>query len=515
MTRFVFGDMTLALFRFDAPIGADSGYVVRASLWLAMAAVGVWVMTGIGTSTGQWGDHFEQFVWQHSVEWGYHKHPPLPTWMLAATTRLFGLWTGWAHVLAALCTLATAFFTHRVARMLLGPPLAALALLLWGLQAAFSARAHLFNHNTVLMLAVSATAWATLHALASRRHATLWWLAAGIAGGLAMLAKYQAVVPLTGLVLAASLSGELASRPARRGVLLAAMISGLVFAPHVLWVASHRFSSLDYAMQAGRTLDWPERAWSMTSFLAQQIRLSLPALLLVALLAMLPGRLAASTFAQDAPERRRIRAWLFGLIGFPLLVTLLTCPLFGLELQNHWGYQALQFAGLWLAWRVRPLAPSAGPAWIILTVALHAIFLTIAIVTVGPVVGDVTRRLDSRYPAQEIADAVRRDWKDVTLCPLALVVGPTFEAGMIALYGGDGARVLEDGDFSKSPWISVEDVARTGAVYVATDLHALPTEGVALVTTFDVSAVTPAPKTHIYWAIVPPETCSAEVRPGE
>ena len=26
-------------------------------------------------------DNIEQLIWVRSLEWGYYKHPPLPTWM--------------------------------------------------------------------------------------------------------------------------------------------------------------------------------------------------------------------------------------------------------------------------------------------------------------------------------------------------------------------------------------------------------------------------------------------------
>jgi len=51
--------------------------------------IAMWAIVGVAFSTAQWGDHFEQFTWAHSVQWGYHKHPPLPTWLLAGAIELF------------------------------------------------------------------------------------------------------------------------------------------------------------------------------------------------------------------------------------------------------------------------------------------------------------------------------------------------------------------------------------------------------------------------------------------
>jgi hypothetical protein len=84
------------------------------------------------------------------------------------------------------------------------------------------------------------------------------------------------------------------------------------------------------------------------------------------------------------------------------------------------------------------------------------------------------RRIDVRYPAALLAEAVRRDWRSATPCPLKLIVGPSFEAGMVAFYSSNPPRVLEDGDLRKSPWISADELARFGAVYVSSRTEDLP-----------------------------------------
>jgi 4-amino-4-deoxy-L-arabinose transferase-like glycosyltransferase len=503
-TRVIDGKVLLAL---PTPAAADASFVTRAVPWLALLVVAGWAAFLVGTSSGQWGDHFEQFVWAHGLDWGYHKHPPLPTWLLAALTGAIGPAVWSAEVLAVACILGTAFFTYRIARMLLGNAAATLALLLWGLQHAFSARAVLFNHNTVLMLMTSVTAWALLHALRNERRAPLWWVAAGAAAGLSLLAKYQGVVPLMGLLVAMLLSGELATRSARRGLLLAAATALLIVAPHLLWVLDDHFAAIAYAAQQGQSMNSSERAMNVASFLAQQLRMLFPALLLCGLLLML-GRRRGDAAPAEGPPLARQRSWLFGLIGLPLALTVLTAPLFGMHLQNHWGYQATQFASLWLAWRLRPHVRAAGPSWIVAALLVHAAFLGAAALSQAPEVNG--KRHDRHYPAQALADAVRQDWRDASLCPLGIVAGPTFEAGIVSVYNGGRSKVLEDGDFSKSPWISRADLERSGAVYVATELAELPSKGVTTIGYLDVPRLSADTENRVYWAIVPPETCSFE-----
>ena len=513
--------------------GAMSGIWRRHwPLALALALVAVWVFVPAGLNPGQWGDHFEQFVWAHSLEWGYHKHPPLPTWLLAGLIALFGPSPGWTYLLAALCTGGTAYFTYCIAGRLLPPGLVGLSMLLWGLQQAFSMRAQVFNHNTVMMVAVSAAAWCVLQAVATR--SPRWWCAAGLAAGAAMLSKYQSIVPLAGIVLGLVLTGELtrgelarvdparvdpargeARQGARRGLVLAVAVAALVFAPHLIWMVHHDFTTLRYAGQGSQYLPWSERGLSLVSFLAQQVRLLFPALLFALLLRFLPGLRTAGTPAADrqidnqTPDQQRWRrAWLMALIAFPLVITLLTCPAFGLRLQNHWGYQCLQFVSLWLAWSMRALARRPS-----LTVAATA--LSVQLVAMGWLIGaqwsgqaGANQRIDTSYPAKALAAAVQQDWSRMTACPLKIVVGPSFEAGMVSTYLPKPPRVLEGGDFRKSPWVRADELHTLGAVYMANDPADLPEHGVMVNSMVLHVGQGDAGSGRVYWAIVPPLVCA-------
>ncbi|HET7792507.1 MAG TPA: glycosyltransferase family 39 protein, partial [Rhizobacter sp.] len=170
-------------------------------LWFALSMAGLWVLIPALINAGQQGDHFEQFTWAHSMEGGYHKHPPLPTWLLALMIKLLGPTPYATYVVAGLMVLGTGLFTWLVARELIGPRLASLAVVLWGLHWAFSWKAQLLNHNSVMMCCMAAAAWLAIQA-ARRPRAWAWWLGLGGVGGLALLSKYQSAIPLAGILLA-------------------------------------------------------------------------------------------------------------------------------------------------------------------------------------------------------------------------------------------------------------------------------------------------------------------------
>ena len=491
--------------RFEsAAFAADSRSVVSLAPWLIALSVVVWIAATTASSTAQWGDHFEQFAWAHSIQWGYHKHPPLPTWILAGVIHFLGASPLWPTWLAAACMLGTAFFSYRIASELYGREVAALSLLLLSLAHAYSARASLYNHNSMMLLTVSGAVWCVLLALGPERRPVIWCLA-GTAAALAVLSKYQAVVPLAGAVLALWLAGDLDDRRHRRGLLLAVLVALALLTPHLLWLAQGHAAAVDYATQQGRALSAAERLWNVTSFLAQQLRYMIGPLVLFGLLAVMPG---SRPWRRRASDWNRQRAWMCGLVAFPICATVLIGPLFGIELQNHWGYQALQFSFLWLAWRLRPLAPAAGAAWWVSALTVHAVLLAVALVDFGPANAQARNRVDARFPAQGLADAVAADWAENTLCPLRIVVGPMFEASIVSVYNGGAAAVLEEGDFRKSPWVLPADIERLGAVYIASDPALLPHEGVSTLNWMEVGGGARGPARRLHWAIIPPGSCA-------
>ena len=383
----------------------DASLVVRAAPLLAMLVVAVWAGFRPGTSSGQWGDHFEQFVWAHGLQWGYHKHPPLPTWLLGGADsrhrarRLVGRAAGGrlhpGHRVLHLSHRADAARQRRQRRW---------PLLLWGLQHAFSARAVLFNHNTVLMLMISITAWALLQpcATSAARRSGGW--PTGAAAGLSLLAKYQALVPLPACSSRCFLSGDAGDPPgaARPAARRRHRLAGRDAAPAL---GARRPLHGDRLCGAARPVDELVRAGAMNvaSFLAQQLRMLFPALLLCGALLLLPGARGVESALGDREQARRV----------PGSSACRPAPCadrshraaFRMLLQNHWGYQATQFVGLWLAWRLRPRVVGRRTVLDRRRAPGSRAFMAGAVSPAPAVNGN---RHDRHYPAQALADAVRK-----------------------------------------------------------------------------------------------------------
>lgn len=475
---------SITLLASSAP--STRGVTPRLAVAVSLAMVVLWALWAAYFNSAQFGDNVEQFNWAQSLELGYHKHPPLPSWLLGAVIKFFGPSVYWAYVLAALCLLGTASLTWLIGRDLVGDRLAAAATVLWGLNMTFSQRAQLYNHNTVLVLWFAATVWFAMRACRTSRAAPWWWLATGLAAGAATLSKYQALVPLAGLLLALAWSGRLKRSAQWGGVLLAIVAMIAVCAPHIVWVAQHDFSTLRYASEAIESSGPSQRVGFVVSFVANQVRLWFPALLALGL-CWAWGRLSppmtqrsADATAQIAPD---FPIWMFGLLWAGLGVLAVMALGAGASLRNHWGVQALQFFGVWLAWRWDRRWPLDLTRLVGVAIALHAASLAwYAIEHRDPTTVLTKRRIDTMYPASRLARAAVAHWAQTTNCPMRYVAGTVFDAGLVSLYSGGRLEVFDNE--SATPWIRPDDLRRQGALYVVDDGDAVPA-GVTNVILFD------------------------------
>ena len=477
------------------PLPGAAGPATAHAPWapFAVAAtVALWAAWAACFNPAQFGDNIEQFNWSHSLEWGYAKHPPLPTWLLGAAIAVFGRapWLGFAA--GAACFAATGAFTWAIARRLLGERAALVAMLLWSLQTSFSWRAQLYNHNTALVLFIAAAVWCCLRALDRRPGGWAWWLGAGVAAGCAMLSKYQALLPLAGVLLALGWTGRLRERRTLWGVALAVAMMSAVFAPHAAWVAGHDFTTLRYAATSMQDATPANALRAALSFVANQLRMLVAvfvALAVCAALAFAARRRGATRRVADAPgvpSSPDTGRWLFALVWAPALA-LLASSAFGVGLRNHWGVQTFQFVSLWIAWRWQRRGGAVDLTRLARVVlALHLTMLALyAVQQRQPRALDGARRLDTLYPAHALAQAATAEWRAATACPLRFVAGDSFLAGLAALYAGEGAVVY--GDAASTPWVDPATLARAGFVVLAERREDLPA-GVSRQATFTLRA---------------------------
>lgn len=403
-------------------------------------------------------DDLEQLTWVRSLEWGYYKHPPLPTWLLWLPVRALG-WNAWTvYLVGATTTVASLLLMWRLVDRLRGERHALVALLCAACITYYTGRLNYYNHNVVLMLlnaCSAAVAWRAFHGTGRHR----WWIALGVCLGLGALAKYQVVVTYTCVVAFAVHQRFWENAVQRRGMLLATLIALLIFSPHLQWLRSHDFGPVRYAMSTSLGADYPmamRTTWSVHWLADQLLNRALPAWLLLSWVAWtVRGRTTAAGEAEgNAPSRLDARALLlaFGLVPLVFMSALGLAS--GADLQLHWGTPFLLFvvpAVMELVPRIRWDRASL-PRLLAGFVVVNVLLLTISHVTSprGPhALRDTHWRTFDPRPVAHALEAFRGPLGG----PIRMLSGPPAVAAAVALVLPDHPLVLIDGRRDVSPWV--------------------------------------------------------------
>ena len=439
------------------------------ALSVVLACAVIWSVLPAFLLSAPHGDNVEQLNWSQSLQWGYFKHPPFPTWLLRAAIDVFGASAPLTYALAMTCVALALLLLWLCARQVMEPRRALIALLVSTANYYLMGRGSFLNHNTVMLPFVALSAWAVLRIV----NGAGWpmWLLLGLAQALGLLTKYQMA-----LIVIANLAALLAAGVHRqprvgRHLALAAAATLLPLVPHAIWLADHQFSTFQYAghsLLAG--LDPVQRLSSCAGFLAQQLARLMPALLALALaLLFATARQPAAAAPPPAPEQAAPVP--FSPAAMRALVVLALAPVTGIVLliliagvapQNHWGSTATLLIPLLLVSRLRPNVPRSIVAAVAATVVCHA-----GAVAWNVTVWKIDPGLHHRFAAQALAELAQRHWSQHQAGPIRLVLGPDWEAGSIALYLPGHPAVLPNADSRQAPWIDGDLISRCGALVIA------------------------------------------------
>ncbi|MBY0467356.1 MAG: glycosyltransferase family 39 protein [Burkholderiaceae bacterium] len=473
-------DKPVGLWRFDALRRARTvsrpgrrqidftGVEVAAGMVLFAIA---WVSLLTYTSLSPPVDNIEQLTWVRSPEWGYYKHPPLPTWLLWVPVQLFGLTAWTSYAMGAAMTLGALAILWRLLVNLRGAAYAGLALLSALCITYYNGRLTYYNHNVVLMFFATASAALCWQAYTTRR--LRWWIALGVVIGLGLLSKYQIAVTVAS-VLAFTLHQQAWRDPVHRvGLLCAALVALLMFVPHIEWLRGHGFGPIEYAQdtsigvglgawaRVGNTLGW---------LVDQLVNRGIPAFALLGITAMELRKLRRMTpeqaLSQPASRRDPAKALICAWGVLPLCFMPLVGIATGAELPAHWGTPFLLFAV--------PAAMELAPRqfWdradrskvLCAFLVIQALVMTRDYVTsphgIPALATRHWRNFNSQEFGQRIADAARAQLGG----PVRIVIGEKQMAETLALQLPERPLVLINGNPEISPWLDRGAVERCGAV---------------------------------------------------
>lgn len=438
--------------------------------WLTLAFLGLhlllWtLLPTISHRAPPW-DNIEQLVWTQSLEWGYYKHPPAPTWWMYFWTELLGRSVGvtfFAAQLSVVCMLACVW---RIALALTTPLRAFVAVVLTSLVAYHGLRGIMANHNTLQLMPVGLLLWAVLGAVrASGRWRWALWALAGAAAALCLLSKYSAVIWFAAIGLWVALDPRMRSLRAWGPVLLAAAVCLVLLTPHIAWMAQADFPTLRYAqhsVEAGTPPppgEAPPSHWSdLWAFALAQIGRLLPALLGLGLLRWGLRRADAATPPATRATSEERFVWIMGL--GPLAITLLL-GVGGIHLASSWATTFFVLFGvLLLRW-----VPSVEPARLLkvaLIVGVSAEIVLAGGLAIGRsvLVDRLGRAARSTFPAPALAQELDRAWQAHATTPLRVIAGETWLSGNVSIHLPTQPLVYIDAERDRSPWITADTLER-------------------------------------------------------
>jgi 4-amino-4-deoxy-L-arabinose transferase-like glycosyltransferase len=190
--------------------------------------------------------------WSRHLAPAYFDHPGAIAYLIHAGTLLFGdtpLGVRFGPVLAGTGTaLATVALAHGWG----GPSAAWRAALIGSVMPLASVGLLLALPDAPVLLCGAVTLWTVDRAIgASGRKALAWWVASGVAAGLALDSKFTALVLLAGVAIALVVHPDLRRHLLHAGPYVACGVAFLVVLPVLHWNAAHDWISFRYQIQHG------------------------------------------------------------------------------------------------------------------------------------------------------------------------------------------------------------------------------------------------------------------------
>lgn len=211
-------------------------------------------------------DETYYWVWSHALAPGYLDHPPMVALWIRAGTLLAGQTPLGVRLLGPLAAAVASWMLFDAARVLFpGTAAGVAAVALLNATLLLGVGTIIMTPDSPLLFFWTAALWTMARVAAGGPG--VWWLAAGLFGGLALDSKYTALLLWIGVGLWVLLVPAVRLWLRRWQPWAACLIGLLLFAPVLAWNAAHGWAGL--VRQGGRVEDWrPARA---AGFLAELV----------------------------------------------------------------------------------------------------------------------------------------------------------------------------------------------------------------------------------------------------
>lgn len=499
------------------------------AIFYLLGLVGLWTVLCAISHKAPDLDGMEELVWASSLELGYLKHPPFPSWIMYGLTQIFGRSTWLSFFGGQIFSALALGFVWLLARELVSPRQAFIVVLVTSTSAYFSLRGTIYNHNTAQLWSLAAATWLFYRALRFQQVRT--WVLLGAVSAIATMTKYSAFIQFAAFFVFILRQGSWKDAATIKGVAWAVVAFLVVLSPHLYWLVVNTFAPLRYADGSLETQGHMDAIRAILHFCLDQLaRLSPLLLVWSAWRYWNHKRPAAKPPAEFAHEATSVsyasalsawdRSFLLWIGLFPVISTVVLSMLLGTRLEASWGTTFFTLFGFYALWWLRGDEQINLRRIAFLVIGLQVVMALTYAAARGPLAWHSGRDTRSTFPGPAIAEQLGDIWgKHVPDFPLRLVASDTWMGGNIAVNSGPEVEVFINGRLDESPWLDAATALDCGALVV----YSRKTKGEPhpnLQRLFDQASwqgltalpwsSEKSPIIDLNWAIIPPSTACAD-----
>jgi 4-amino-4-deoxy-L-arabinose transferase-like glycosyltransferase len=401
----------------------------------------------------------EMFAWSHEVVWSAPTHPPLGPWLMRLWFSVMPV-QDWSFYLFAMIVATVALWiAWRLAARYLDPQKRVVGLLLLTFLPFYNFHALKYNASSVLTPFWAVTTWWFLLSFETRRPG--WAALAGVGAAAAMLGKYWSIIMLAGLALGALTDPRRAAYFRSAAPWITVVVGAVLLAPHVIYVATHGFSTVSFAMTAHETTFGMAVSWSFYFLVSILGYIAAP--IILSALSTYPSLAAIKDTLWPKQRERQ-----FFIVAFvtPFIVAAIAAIVVRARLDPLWSMSGMTLLPIVLL--SSPLL-SINRAAAIRLLAL-AIVVPLLAVAVSPATAIVLHRdsLQNNYGTHYrlIAQAVAKAWREQTNAPLRIVGSfRTVVDGTNPYFPSRPATYAITSPW-RTPWVDEARIARDGIAIV-------------------------------------------------
>ncbi len=409
-------------------------------------------------------DSAEAYAWGLQFAWGYGKHPPLAGWIAGLWFLIFPT-SNWAMYALSMVIIGIGIFgVWRIARCVLDPARSLFVVLLLMVYPIFNFKGFKFNPDQLQLAALPWLVLAFFRAFSKRTIASAVLL--GLAGAIAVLTKYWAILMFGAIALAALAHRDrsLFFRSATPYVAVATF--ALAVAPHVAWLLRADFAPFHYASQyltgqASRTIT------DSAGALAHHFGLLTPILLVFALAAR-PWR--AASLKPGCANADELHVWV--ILAACALLPVVTLLMLRSRMRSDWEIPMFFLA---------PLALVLAGRMLIDAIAIRRAALCAAIYSSGLLLGspfyawfNFVERPDAAFfsPRSEAAQAVTAIWDAELGKRIHAVAGEVPLASAISFYSPDHPTMISESNPCVATWVDMDAARKREIIGICEDSNA-------------------------------------------